>query len=465
MSERLCSVGLDVGTTTTQLVISELTAQNRASAFAVPEMEITGRTVIYRGDVHFTPLLQGNLVDGQAIAKIVSREYERAGIRPEDVDTGAIIITGETSRKENAKEVLNALSSFAGEFVVATAGPDLESILAAKGAGAVSYSEKTGKRILHMDIGGGTSNLALIEQGRVVRTGCLNVGGRLLKLDQTGRLTYVSPALRHFCSLRPGDVPTQEQKKEIVDTLTRGLEMAAGLQAPTQLLAQLMTEELKTPWQPPDEPVVLSFSGGVADCIETHPEHLAYGDIGPELGYAIRNSRLCAGEYLLGEETIRATVIGAGCHSTQLSGSTVFYRGVTFPIKNMPVAVFTEQEQNSPELAGLIRRRLAEKDADTVVLALPGYAAPNYSSVSCLAERILQGAGEKPIFICLRGDMAKALGHCLCLKLPPDRSCLCIDRVSLTEDSYLDVGAPVGPCMPVVIKTLVLSAEQNKNER
>ena len=175
MAEQLLSVGLDVGTTSTQLVVSELKIENRASGFAVPELEIAERKIRYQSPVYFTPLLSEQLVDGDGIRTIVEAEYERAGIRREDVDTGAIIITGETSRKENARAVLEALSDLAGDFVVATAGPHLESVLAAKGAGADAYSEETGKTVLHMDIGGGTSNLALLRDGKIVQTGCLNV--------------------------------------------------------------------------------------------------------------------------------------------------------------------------------------------------------------------------------------------------------------------------------------------------
>ena len=170
MAESLLSVGVDVGTTTTQLILSEIRVANRASGFAVPELEITDRRVTYRSPVHFTPLLSGELVDGEGIREIVAREYAQAGIHRGQVDTGAIIITGETSRKENAAAVLAALSEFAGDFVVATAGPDLESVLAAKGAGAVEYSRSTGKTVLHMDIGGGTSNLALVEDGIITST-------------------------------------------------------------------------------------------------------------------------------------------------------------------------------------------------------------------------------------------------------------------------------------------------------
>ena len=457
MSEKLLSVGLDVGTTTTQMIVSELTVENRASAFAVPEMEITDRHIRYKSPVHFTPLSQEKLVDGSGIRALVEDTYRAAGITREQVDTGAVIITGETSRKENAKAVLDALSDFAGDFVVATAGPELESILAAKGAGAAEFSARTGKRVLHMDIGGGTSNLALLEDGKVVRAGCLNVGGRLLKFDSFGQVIYVSPVLRGLTELQVGDKPTKAQIEALARLLTDGLEMAAGLQKPTQLLQKLMTQELGTPWIPPEGDAVISFSGGVADCIEKEQPFLAFGDIGPELGQAIRKSLLCRGEYMLGQETIRATVIGAGCHSAQLSGSTVFCRGVSLPVKNLPVAVFTGQEQASDALGKLIARRLGEKDAPKVVLAMPGFSSPTYEQVKTLASAILEGVGNKGIYVCLESDMAKALGHALSLRLPQNTPCLCIDRVRLQENSFLDVGAPVGPALPVVIKTLVLS--------
>ena len=171
MAEVLRSVGLDVGTTSTQMVVSELIVENRASGFAVPEMEITDRKILYRSPVYFTPLVEGKLISGDKLRSIVEEEYHKAGITREKVDTGAVIVTGETSRKENARTVVQALSEYAGDFVVATAGPDLESVLAAKGAGAVDYSRDTGKMVLHMDIGGGTSNLALIREGKIIKTG------------------------------------------------------------------------------------------------------------------------------------------------------------------------------------------------------------------------------------------------------------------------------------------------------
>ena len=456
MSECLLSVGLDVGTTTTQMIVSRLEIRNQASAFAVPEMEITEREVIYRSEVHFTPLLGENLVDGEGIRQIMEAEYRKAGITPEQVNTGAVIITGETSRRENARAVLDALSARAGDFVVATAGPDLESVLAAKGAGAVAFSGQSGKTVLHMDIGGGTSNLALIENGRITKTGCMNVGGRLLKFDKNGKVLYVSPVLAGLTDLRIGDHPATGQTEAVAQMLVSGLEMAAGRRTATPLLEKLWTRECGPVWREIPPETVISFSGGVADCIDTTLPPGAYGDMGVELGQAIRKSLLCSGEYILGSQTIRATVIGAGCHSAQLSGSTVFCHGISLPLKNLPVAVFTRQEQDGENLPELIKRRMEQADSDCVVLALPGYPAGGYAQLAELAAKIFRGVGNKNVLVCLEADMAKALGQKLRLLLGRDRPCLCIDRVRLTEGSFLDIGAPVGPAFPVVVKTLVL---------
>ena len=437
---RLISVGLDVGTTSSQLVVSELAVENRAGSFAVPQMEIMERKIRYMSPVYFTPLIPGDLVDGEKLREIVDAEYEKAGITKTGVDTGAIIITGETGRKENASRVLEQLSGYAGEFVVATAGPDLESVLAARGAGAVEFSQKTGKSVLHMDIGGGTSNLAWIANGKILATTCLNVGGRLLKLDARGQLTYVSPVLTGLFSGKVGEYTGREEVMQLCRTLVRVLEWAAGLRPEEGWMSRLRTEGAGE--MEPPQGAVISFSGGVADCIDREQPWLAFGDMGPELGQAIRESRLCRGDYMLGAETIRATVIGAGCHSTQLSGSTVFYQNISFPMKNLPVV-------ESPET-------LAKLDGPGV-LALQGEKSPDYSQVVAMAEALTASLGAYPLYLALREDMAKALGQQLALRSETGREILCIDRVNLKAGDYLDVGAPVGPALPVVVKTLILS--------
>ncbi len=454
MAESLLSVGLDVGTTSTQLVVSRLTIQNRASVFSVPQMDIEDREILYRSPVYFTPLLGQDRVDGLKIREIVEKEYENAGITKDMVDTGAVIITGETSRKENARAVLDALAELAGDFVAATAGPDLESVLAAKGSGAVDFSQKTGKQVLHIDIGGGTSNFAWIREGKVVSTGCMNVGGRLIKLRDTGTVSYISPVLEGLTELKVGEHAAPEQLAAVAQILVHGLEMGAGLRPATDLLDKLWTKECAQAHVLDEtEDWVISFSGGVAECIDTLHRPGAFGDMGVELGQAIKGSLLCRGEYRVGENAIRATVIGAGCHSAQLSGSTVFCRGVALPLKNLPVAEISHQEQESVELPGLIRQRIKETDSFPVALALPGFSG-GYERLTALAERIAAASGNGPVIVCVEADMAKALGQKLGLLLP-DTPVLCIDRVQLNAGSYLDVGQFAGPALPVVVKTLV----------
>ena len=446
--DKLLSVGLDVGTTSTQLIFSELAIENRAGSFSVPEMAITERKIRYKSPVYFTPLLDEARVDGAALKTLISREYAAAGIAREEVDTGAIIITGETSRKENAETVLRELSGFAGDFVVATAGPDLESVLAAKGAGAVARSRESGERLLHMDIGGGTSNLALVEDGQILATGCLNVGGRLVKFDEKHSISYVSPVLRGLCDLEIGQKASPENLKPVAEVLTRALEMAAGLREPDDLMERLTTAG--TFMQPPAGSVIPSFSGGVADCIAEDRDWDCFGDLGSILGKAIRESRLCAGNYLLGRETIRATVIGAGCHSAQLSGSTIFYKNVEFPMKNLPVL------RPEGDMKACLRREIPKQES-VPVIALAGPREPGYGGIRKLAELLTEAIPRGPVLICLEQDAAKALGQTLALLLSPDRPVLCIDRVRLTGESYLDIGAPTGPALPVVVKTLVLN--------
>lgn len=448
MSERLRSVGLDVGTTSTQLILSELTIENRASSFAVPEMEIAERKILYKSPVHFTPLLDESHVDSGALRQLLEREYERAGIDRSSVDTGAVIITGETSRKENARAVLEAMADFAGDFVVATAGPDLESVLAAKGAGAVEYAEKAGKTVVHMDIGGGTSNLAHIRDGKILQTTCLNVGGRLVKFKENGSITYVSPVLRGITDIKVGETVQKAQLEAAAEILVQALEMAAGLRPASDLLSRLTTEEAVSGWEIPEK-AEISFSGGVADCIDREQPWQTFGDMGPILGQAIRRSRLCGGEYVLGTETIRATVIGAGCHSAQLSGSTVFCQNVRFPLKNIPVVNIFKPSR------AVIRQELRKQEG-MAILAMRGIYSPSYRQVAELAEEILAGCEGNELLLCLEADMAKALGQALAVRMEKNARILCLDRVKIPEGSYLDVGAPVGPALPVVVKTLVL---------
>ena len=123
----------------------------------------------------------------------------------------------------------------------------------------------------------------------------------------------------------------------------------------------------------------------------------------------------------------------------------MFHQNVPFPLKNVPVVSLADISRDT------IRRELSKQE-DSAILAFPGLASPGYREVAAMAEEIAAGNAR----ICLEQDMAKALGQALALRLGPNAEILCIDRVKVSEGSYLDVGAPVGPALPVVVKTLVL---------
>lgn len=445
MKQGLVSVGIDIGTSTTQLVVSRLQLENKSNPFSVPEIAITEKEIIYRSGIHFTPLLSDVLIDGQAVAKIVEQEYHQAQLRKEQVETGAVIITGETARKENAREVLHALSQFAGDFVVATAGPDLESILAGQGAGANEYSRDNYCDVLHFDIGGGTSNIAFYTLGELEFTRCLNIGGRLIKLSSSGEVLYLSPAINEWLpshGFRLGQGISQGQLQPLVSAMVDGLKAVI-----------------------PDGVTKLSFSGGVADCMWNPPENwLEFGDIGVVLGQAIRTQLESDGyELICGKETIRATVIGAGAHSVSVSGSTIFYDGIPFPLKNIPVLKLTAQEEElgGEALGQAIKQKLGwyadDQGLTQLVLGFEGERAPSYPRVLELARGIEQGLGplleqgHLPLVV-VKADMAKALGHALTF----DRPTLCLDGVAVSNGDYIDIGAPVafGQVVPVVVKTL-----------
>ena len=449
MTETLLSVGIDLGTTTTQMIVSRLHVENTASTFSVPHIEIGEREILYRSQIHFTPLLTDDTLDAEAIQKIIGEEYRCAGIQPEMVQTGAVIITGET-----AQAVLAALSEYAGKFVVATAGPALESVLAAKGAGADKYAREHRCWVLHMDIGGGTSNLALFDpDGILIDTGCLNVGGRLLKFDQNGTVLYRSPVLNGMNSPRTGERATPEGLKPLIDQLVQVLEECAGLRDP-QMLNKFVTDRTVTL---PNEPLMISFSGGVAELLRSgEPDWLRYGDIGVMLANGIRASKLCQNKYVLGQETVQATVIGAGIHSTELSGSTVSYFNAEFPLQDLPVIEIPSESE--PTASRVIREKKQRFSDGPVAIALQGSKSPSYAHLEQLADEISSGVGteECPVVVVLREDMGKALGQALRVRLGDRASLLCLDGLTLHEGSYLDIGAPVGDgtVVPVVIKTL-----------
>lgn len=470
----ILSVGIDIGTSTTQLVFSRITMEDQGSYFSVPRVSIVDKEILYRSQVYLTPLLSPVLVDGAGVARIAQEEYRRAGFTPADVDTGAVIITGESARKENAAAVLEQLSDLAGEFVVSTAGPDLESVIAGKGSGAWAESRREHCVTANLDVGGGTTNIVIFSDGEVVSKGCLDIGGRLIRLDGDGTIRYLSPAAAQAAAaagvaLAAGRRASVEELSRVTDRMALLLDEAMGLAPQEPLLRALQTPG--SSWLEPVPPRRVFFSGGVANYIggEEETELFPFGDIGVLLGRSIARSGLCrrlsAGR---GQETIRATVVGAGMFTTTISGSTITYTAGRFPLKNVPVLRLTEAEQercqsgDAEYLARRVRWLLEQSGARSLVLSLPGRGDPSYEELRTLAETLSAGLDRAlpegaPVLAAVEQDVAKALGILMDRALEGRRDIVCIDSVRMEQGDYVDLGRPLcgGLVIPVVVKTLL----------
>ena len=472
----ILSVGIDVGTSTTQVVFSKLQMDNAGGYFSVPRVAIVDKEVVYKSEVYMTPLKTDVLIDTDALRDIVAAEFRKAGYRPEDTDSGAVIITGESARKENSDAVLKSLSDFAGDFVVSAAGPDMESLIAGKGSGAWQYSMDHHCRVANLDIGGGTTNVVLFEDGGTLARGCLDIGGRLICMNPQGIITKVSPAAAVMAQAAGVSVSVGDRCDELkLTAVTR--QMAAALNAYLGVGTKdidAILRQIKTPgssdFPVPEKVQAVFFSGGVADLIyHESADTWAYGDIGVLLGRAIRESRLFTDfQKMEPGETIRATVVGAGTYTTTISGSTITYSDDIFPLKNIPVIKLDEELQEAcfaGETEPVIRRIqwvLGQNDEEHFILAMPGKRNPGYMEMKRAAASIrqimdrVQPPGE-PILLVIESDIAKAMGQMIRQQPDLKRQVVAIDSIHVEDGEYVDMGKPMmnGMVIPVVVKTLI----------
>lgn len=472
----ILSVGIDVGTSTTQVVFSKLQMDNAGGYFSVPRVAIVDKEVVYKSEVYMTPLKTDVLIDTDALRDIVAAEFRKAGYRPEDTDSGAVIITGESARKENSDAVLKSLSDFAGDFVVSAAGPDMESLIAGKGSGAWQYSMDHHCRVANLDIGGGTTNVVLFEDGEILARGCLDIGGRLICMNPQGIITKVSPAAAVMAQAAGVSVSVGDRCDELkLTAVTR--QMAAALNAYLGVGTKdidAILRQIKTPgssdFPVPEKVQAVFFSGGVADLIyHESADTWAYGDIGVLLGRAIRESRLFTDfQKMEPGETIRATVVGAGTYTTTISGSTITYSDDIFPLKNIPVIKLDEELQEAcfaGETEPVIRRIqwvLGQNDEEHFILAMPGKRNPGYMEMKRAAASIrqimdrVQPPGE-PILLVIESDIAKAMGQMIRQQPDLKRQVVAIDSIHVEDGEYVDMGKPMmnGMVIPVVVKTLI----------
>lgn len=494
----LTSVGIDVGTTTTQVILSRLQVTSTGPTIA-GKLAITDREILYRGEIHETPLLDAETIDGAGVAAIVEEELERAGVSRAEIDTGAVIVTGETARRSNAAALVSELALELGEFVVETAGAQLEAVLAGRGSGAAAYASRENATVANVDVGGGTTNVAIFDGDAVRETRCCRIGGRLVELDD-GTVRAVAetirPLLDHLgMKLAVGDDLTAEELDRLGRAMANCLaDLLAGPPYPDPL-GELAIGEL------PDERVDLdavAFTGGVGSLVSNTADATvdrgAYGDVGVALAVAIRDhDRLSDWPRLNPSEDIRATVVGAGTATTRFSGRTVGLDARLLPLRNVPVLSVpplpavdgamrrTDEEdgsrRESDALTAVIRDHVeqgivlygedtppgtSEGTSDEwFFLAFEDIGGLTYDRIEALAEGIVTAYDDTsyagPVLLLLAQNCGKALAQSIRRVQESSRPVVVLDELSVQRGTYVDVGEPItdDDTVPVVVKTLV----------
>jgi ethanolamine utilization protein EutA len=486
----ITSVGIDLGTSTTKWIVSRLKLIQTSGDFSLPRYEITERRLAYVSPIYTTPLASEREIDVVALAQLLEKEYERAGVSSDTIQSGAIIITGETATKQNAEQIVHALARTSGQFVVATAGADLESLLAGKGSGAEAYSLTRGGIIANVDIGGGTANAAFFRDGDMIATVTMHVGGRLVRLDQTGRIEYIAERLKKWDENHPeksllveGEVTSfsvlQAFCRRLVKALincTLGKEELNNGSYIEPLLVARPARELPFP----DE---IWISGGVGGLMaepapSTLQEVARYGDIGPLLAAMLcKEATSCTIRLRQAEESELATVIGVGTQTMEISGATLYYDEEALPLLNIPITVCSLPDDDEDDLNKLDEAILnamekasslytASQADPPFALAFRGGGYYSYRRLQKMADTIIwRYATEAPLaamlLIICENDMAKALGHALVKRLAVGMKLICLDQIRASEGDYIDVGKPLKEdIIPVVIKTLMFQRKE-----
>lgn len=459
----LYSAGLDVGSATSHLTISRLVLK-RLGVELSNQLVVAERIELYRSPVALTPYSADTLIDAAALQDFFDASYREAGFTPARVDTGVVIVTGEAANRPNAEELATRFAARSGAFICVAAGPHYEALLAAQGSGAVALSEP-GRRVLNVDIGGGTTKLSVVRDGEVEHTGAFSVGARLIAHDGDGRLTRVEPPGRWMLdrlgsTLDVGDIVDEPLLDALTGLMVDLIVQVIAQQPRDELLRRLwVTDDLPADAFDGIETVV--FSGGVSEYVYGRAT-AAFGDLGLRLGGELRNRLDSTGlgdRVLEPAQGIRATVLGAGQHSVQASGVTSFLDDDLLPVAGLKVVTATVADPTglADALAATAQRFEIDGHLPQVAYAFAVAADPDYRLLRGIAEELVKVADpDRPLFVVLDADVAHALGRILRVEVGWTGQLVVVDGLAVGDLDYVDIGRPLGAVgtVPVTVKSL-----------
>jgi ethanolamine utilization protein EutA len=467
----LTTVGVDIGSSTSHLMFSKLWLQREAQLLS-SRFVVVERRVLYKSPISLTPYRPDGLIDVARLADFVGHAYATAGFDRQDIDTGAVILTGVALERANSRAIAELFAREGGKFVCASAGHILEAILSAHGSGAVELSRRNGNAVLNIDVGGGTTKLTLVVSGKIAGTLAIAVGARLLVFDGAGRIEHLEPS-GSVCTrlagmdVQVGDIVSTDGRRRLGDFMA-GLILAASQGQWAELDHQALHLAGSLPVG--SVPDAITFSGGVAEFVYGRSS-MDYGDLAHELAEAILvRFGVQSIPIVTPNEGIRATVIGASQYSVQLSGSTVFVSDEELlPLRNVPVVRLLEDspiELNPTSIVEAIVGAAVEMGlndfAGPVAVAIPWNVTPRHTVIRSLAEALLAFHRSRdhaglPLIVAIRGDIAATLGSILAEDLAAECGLVILDGLDLEPLDYVDLGEVREPSnvVPVIIKSLV----------
>ena len=467
----LVSVGVDIGSSTSHLVFSRLRLERLDNRYVVSE-----RAVLHESEVVLTPYADDATIDAPALRAFVDRQYTLAQLAPEQIDSGALILTGVAVRRRNARAIGELFAAQAGKFVAVSAGDALETTLAAYGSGAAARSVREAARVMNIDIGGGTSKIAVCEDGAVVEQTAMDIGARIVAFDDAGRVQRIEAAAARLAaevglSLRLGEVPDAAGIDRLVERMAEHLFDA--LQGPPASAATAALLRLE-PLSGTRPPAAICFSGGVAEYIHGR-ETQGWGDLGPALARAVLRRvegwgpRIARPE--AGDQGIRATVVGASQYTVQVSGSTIFVAPqATLPLRNLPVitpALPLQGEALDPAaiaaaIAAALRGMDLQQGEHAVALCYRWQGSASYARLDAFCRGIAAGLAPLlerglPLVLVGDGDIGGLVGIHAHSELKLANPVVSIDGIVLQALDFIDIGAllETSGAVPVVIKSLV----------
>ena len=393
------------------------------------------------------------------------------------VDSGAVILTGEALKRRNARAIADLFSEEAGKFVCASAGHHMECQMAAHGSGAVALSRGHNATLLNVDIGGGTTKFALIENGRILATCAIAVGGRLIVEDEAHGLTRIEPPAEEIAKalgieLALGQPLAPADRRRIATRMARMIMGLIDLRQPGELARTLLVTEA-WPADLANKGIdAMTFSGGVAEYLYKR-ETRRFGDLGcdlaEELRHALAHRRDLPPVWDPGQG-IRATVIGAAQFSVQISGNTILIADpAKLPLQNLPVLSCNfslGDEIAADAVAAAVRHALARADVEEgespVALSFPWHGDPSHARLHAVASGICAALPrtlreDMPLVLLIDGDVGKSLGRVIRHEIAPAADVIAIDGVQLKEFDYVDIGSVIEltNVVPIIIKSLL----------